>query len=115
MARWVLGAALGWLAASAAIAADTKPLQFQVTFTKDVSDKPFAGRVYVVLCRNDRATPPGSLNWFNPEPLFARDVKGWKPGEPLTITDDLAHPYKFDKLPAGKYTAFAMMDLDPGH
>ena len=43
--RW-LGLFLALLAAPAAPAAD-RPLEFHLTFTRDVSDKPFTGRVYV--------------------------------------------------------------------
>lgn len=108
---------LGLLFCATAHAADPKPLEFNVTFTKEVSAKPFTGRVYLMLTKaRGGVRPPASVNWFNPEPLFAKDVKDWKPGEPLVIgADALAHPVKLDKLPAGEYTAFAVMDFDRGN
>src|SRR5262249_34641466 len=92
-------------------------LEFQVTFDKSVSDTPVSGRVLVLLSSANRSTetPPRSVNWFNPEPLFAVDVKDWKPGETRVIgAGSIHHKYSLDQLPKGKYKAQAILDLDRG-
>jgi len=92
------------------------PLEFQVTFAPEVSDKPFTGRVFVMLLPGAPAGVPRGLNWFNPEPTLARDVRDWKPGEPLVFVagNCLGHPYPLDKLPARTVQAVAVMDFDRG-
>jgi S-formylglutathione hydrolase FrmB len=93
------------------------PLEFHVTFDKAVTDKPFTGRVYVLLSPAGRGseTPPRLLNWFDPEPLFAIDVKDWKAGDTRVIgAHSVHHKFALDKLPKGKYKAQAILDLDRG-
>jgi Putative esterase len=91
------------------------PLRFEVTLDHSVSAEPFSGRVYVMLTRQAVADLPGGINWFRPEPVFAKDIRGWKPGEPLVIGPDaLAFPEPLTKLPAGTYTVHAVMDFDRG-
>jgi hypothetical protein len=100
---------------SAARAGEAKPLEFQVTFDRAVSDKPFTGRVFAVLSKNPITDLIRGPNWFAPEPLFAVDVKNWQPGEPLTLTDKaLAHPVKLVELPAREYYVQAVMDFNRG-
>jgi hypothetical protein len=117
MRSWFLlpAACLSLLAAPAARAADVRPLAFHVTFDKAVSDKPFSGRVYVMLSRSDRSEPRTGPNWFRQEPIFARDVKDWKPGEELVIDGTaLAFPNPLAKLPKAAWSAQAVMDFDRG-
>src|SRR5438309_8442640 len=96
-------------------AADGKPLEFRLTFTPQVSEKPFTGRVFVLLTKGNSGNLPGGLNWFRPEPTFALDVKDWNPGEPLKIDGSArAYPTPLAKLAPGTYTAFAVMDFDRG-
>jgi hypothetical protein len=96
-------------------AASGAPLEFRVTFDRSVCATPFTGRVYVLLTKADVKALPAGANWFRPEPLFARDVKDWRPGEPLVLgADTLGHPYPLAKLPKGPWTAFAVMDFDRG-
>lgn len=91
------------------------PLEFQVTFDRGVSAEPFTGRVFVLLSRQAVQGLPGGLNWFQPEPVFAKDVKGWKPGEALVLGDSaLAFPKPLAKLARGMYTLHAVMDFDRG-
>ena len=90
--RLTLSASLLLLFAPAALAGSR--LEFQVTFDKAVSPTPFTGRVFVLLSSANRSSdkPPLTLNWFNPEPAFAIDVKDWKPGcvlgEPVRSTSN---------------------------
>src|SRR5262249_20569232 len=94
-----LAACLFLIAAPAARAADAKPLEFRVPFDRAVSDKPFTGRVFVMLTKSERNGPPSGLSWARPEPVFARDVKDWKPGEELVIdAAALAFPEPLAKL-----------------
>jgi hypothetical protein len=96
-------------------AAEPKPLEFRVTFTKAVSTAPFTGRVYVMLSKNAVKDVIAGPNWFRPEPFFARDVKAWKPQTPLTFSKDvLGHPCTLPNLPAGQYWVQAIMDFDRG-
>src|SRR5262249_20248096 len=112
--RLFLGTSLFFLLTSVAHA-QQQALEFHVTFDKTVSEAPVSGRVFVLLSSANRSTepPPRSLNWFNPEPLFAVDVKDWKPGETRVIgADSIHHKFALDKLPKGKYKAQAILDLD---
>jgi hypothetical protein len=96
-------------------AGEAKPLEFHVTFDRSVSDQPFTGRVFVLLSKNRIADLAAGPNWFAPEPMFAVDVKGWKPGEPLAVTDKaLGHPMKLSALPAAEYDVQAVMDFNRG-
>jgi hypothetical protein len=111
-----VSACLVLLVVPAVDAADAKPLEFRVTFDRAVSDKPFTGRVYVMLTKAEQAEPRFGPNWFKPEPIFARDVKDWKPGESLVIggANAIAFPDPLAKLPKATYSAQAVLDLDRG-
>jgi hypothetical protein len=95
-------------------AAEPGPLQFRLTFAKTVSAHPFTGRVYVMLFPR-RFSGLLSPDWFDPKPLFARDVRNWKPGEPLILDHDaLGFPTPLAKLARGAYWVQAVMDFDRG-
>jgi hypothetical protein len=94
---------------------DPKPLEFRLTFDEAALEKPFTGRVFVLLSKSEPRALPRGLNWFNPEPVFAKDMTGWKPGEPLTVeADSLAFPTPLSELKPGRYFAQAVMDRDLG-
>jgi pimeloyl-ACP methyl ester carboxylesterase len=97
------------------VRADAGPLEFHLTFDKSVSDKPFTGRVYVMLSKDDvRSLRPGP-NWFRPEPFFALDVKDWKPSEVVVLGKEaLGFPMTLDKLPSGTWSIQAVMDFNRG-
>jgi hypothetical protein len=108
---------LSWpgLAARPAAAAEPSPLAFRLTFDRGVSAEPFTGRVCVMLAKRDGAEPRFGPNWFKPEPFFAWDVKGWKPGESLVLGGDgLGFPEPLARLPKDTYTVQAVMDFDRG-
>lgn len=85
--------------------------QFTVTFTSEVSDQPFTGRVLIMLGRNGE--PRNGPSWFGPQPFFAKDVKEIKPGEPIVIgSDAFSFPKPLDQLPAREYVVQAVLDLD---
>lgn len=85
--------------------------QFTVTFTNAVSDKPFTGRVLIMLGRNGE--PRNGPNWFGPMPFFAKDVKDVRPGEPIIIGNEaIGFPGPLTQLPAKEYVVQAVLDLD---
>lgn len=96
------------------LAADPKPLEFKLTFDKATLDAPFTGRVFVMF-RANSASPPAGMNWFRPEPGLAKDVKNWKPGEPLSLdASSISYPAPLAELKPGKYYVSAVMDRDLG-
>lgn len=106
---------VGFLAWSALFGAEARPLEFHLRFDKALSDKPFSGRVYVILTRQETKDLPAGFNWFRPEPIFARDVKDWQPGEPLVIAAEaLGFPHKLGDLPKDTFSIHAVMDFDRG-
>lgn len=123
--RTILAPTLALLWLAPAVAQDGKkadapakpatPLAFEVTYTDAVRPGPISARVYVMLApplnfREPRTGP----NWFTPSPFFAVEVKGWKPGEPLRVDATAAgFPGKLDELKPGKYTAQAVVRLNP--
>ncbi len=96
-------------------AAEPKPLEFHVSFDKSVTDKPFTGRVYVMLSQSNLTRPPNGPSWFRPEPFFAKDVMDWKPGEELVFgADVIACPVALKDVKAGMWSIVAIMDFDRG-
>ena len=92
-----------------------KPLEFHVTFDPCVSGAPFTGRVVVTVSKQAIKDLPVKPNWFNPEPLFAKNVKDWKPGTKLVLGNDaLGFPEPLAKLPKETYSIQAIMDFDRG-
>lgn len=115
-ARWLPGVLLVALCLPVRPAlAAPQPLAFHLTFDRAVSDQPFTGRVYVLLSKPAMTTLPAGPNWFKPEPFFALDVKGWKPGEKLVLgSSALGCPVALAKLPSETYSIMAVMDFDRG-
>jgi hypothetical protein len=113
---WSASLLLCCLLATPLRAAGPKPLEFHLTFDKTVTAAPFTGRVFVLVSKSrSSAEPPLHLNWFSPEPLFAIDVKDWKPGDTRILdATSIHHQYALDKLPKGKYFVQAILDLDQG-
>jgi S-formylglutathione hydrolase FrmB len=88
---------------------------FSLTFAESALKEPFSGRVLLVLSKAEPRPVVRSLNWFNPEPAFAKDVKEWKPGTPLAFGPDaIAYPTPMKDLPKGSYYAQAILDRDRG-
>jgi S-formylglutathione hydrolase FrmB len=93
------------------LAAQEQQAQFQLTFAPAVSDKPFTGRVLVML--GSGGEPRNGPNWFGPSPFFAKDVKDWKPGETLSFgSEAIGYPGPLSQLAAKEYTIQAVLDLD---
>jgi S-formylglutathione hydrolase FrmB len=61
-----------------------------------------------------RSEPRSGPNWFNPQPFFAVEAKGWKAGEPLRVGPEAAgFPGRLDTLEPGDYVAQAVVRLNP--
>lgn len=112
--RGQLAACLLVIVAARASAAPA-PLAFHLTFDPAIHERPFTGRVYVLLSKTDLRLLPSGPNWFRPEPFFALDVKDWRPGQALVLDGRaLGYPSPLARLPKGTYTIHAVMDLDQG-
>jgi S-formylglutathione hydrolase FrmB len=112
--RLLLSAATIVLAINPA-AAQTQPLEFHLTFDRAVSVGPFSGRVYVLLTKSQVQQLHAGFDWFRPEPVFARDVKNWQPGQSLIVgSDALGYPHDLAKLAKGEWSVQAVMDFDRG-
>ncbi|HLN33456.1 MAG TPA: alpha/beta hydrolase [Gemmataceae bacterium] len=120
--RRIIGAAALLLALSSSglaleqgVVAAPQPLEFLVTFDSKVSATPFTGRVFVMLSKRPINGVLGGINWFNPEPTFALDIKDWQPGQQAVLAANaMGYPYQLAKLPSGKYWLQAVMDFDRG-
>ncbi len=99
----------------AAVAAQSRPLEFRLTFDRSVSAQPFTGRVYVMLFKKDVKELRSGPDWFQTDPFFAKDVKDWQPGQPLVLDGkSLSFPVTMDKVPRATYSMQAVMDFDRG-
>jgi hypothetical protein len=109
-----LGSLLLLLAPASALA-QSRRLEFRLSFDRTVSAQPFTGRVYVMLFKqNVNDLRPGP-DWFHPDPFFAKDVKGWQPDQPLILdAKALGFPVPMDKVPKATYSIQAVMDFDRG-
>jgi len=90
-------------------------VEFKLNLDEKVLDKPFTGRVFVFLTKNPAPRLVSGLNWFNPEPTLAEDVKAWKPGTAITLgAKSLGYPIPLKDLKPGKWYAQAVIDRDLG-
>ncbi|MGE3314307.1 MAG: alpha/beta hydrolase-fold protein [Planctomycetaceae bacterium] len=90
----------------------------EVRFSPTVHDRPFTGRVYVFFSRTKVQEPRLGPDWFFPEPFIARDVKEWKPGEPLVFSNELSDevlgfPVPFAKMSIERNRAQAVVRFNP--
>ncbi len=88
---------------------------FSVTYTTGVAEEPVSGRLYVMLGPVGSPREPRSgPDWISPEPFFAVDVTGWKPGESLRLGPEaVGFPAPLDQLEPGTYAAQAVLRLNP--
>lgn len=113
--KWIPAIALALVATAPLPAQAPAALGFSLTFAESALKEPFSGRVLLVLSKGEPRPVVRSLNWFNPEPAFAKDVTGWKPGTPLAFgADAIAYPTPLKDLPKGSYYAQAILDRDLG-
>jgi hypothetical protein len=103
---------------TASSAAGSTP-QFIVSFPATVRQTPVTGRVLLFLSRSDRVEPRMSMNWMDPDPVYAIEVIDLLPHEELLfnaeafrLPDALAFPQPMDRLPPGIYYVQALIDHD---
>ncbi|MCI0682191.1 MAG: hypothetical protein L0Y71_08810 [Gemmataceae bacterium] len=113
MARCWLVPWLALVASAAPVEADA-PIEIRLTFPKQALATPFTGRVLVVVSKPPIGAGPARVNWFNPQPFFAQDVKDWRPDTPWTFQPAHAFPQPLHKLPPGAYHVQAVLDRDLG-
>ncbi|RMF71488.1 MAG: hypothetical protein D6744_17910 [Planctomycetota bacterium] len=88
--------------------------RFEITFDADLRGEAFTGRVFIMTTTAQSREPRYGANWFRPEPFFALDVTGWKPGQALRV-DPLrcdGFPEPMDKLPAGPRRVQAVISVN---
>ncbi|MEK6643692.1 MAG: alpha/beta hydrolase-fold protein [Planctomycetota bacterium] len=95
-----------------ALSAD-QGLSFQLTFDPKLHSEPFTGRVLIFMSDEFGQQPRLQQSWTSRQPIFGAQVKDWKPGETLTITDPIGYPYALADLPPKKYAIQAVMHLNP--
>ncbi|MFO0876754.1 MAG: alpha/beta hydrolase [Gemmataceae bacterium] len=105
---------LAVLVASQAAAAE--PLRFSLQVSPTLLQRPYTGRVYVMLFKEEHRTLQGWPNWFDVQPAFVKDVVDWKPGTPLLIDQHATgYPIPLGRLTPGTWTVQAVIDLHPDH
>lgn len=117
LASWLMAAST----AHAQAVPEAKPetasgVTFAVAYPEKVADgDPITARVYVMLAGPGvQGEPRHGPNWFRPQPMFAKDVRDWKPGEAATIdAEAVGFPVTLDRLPAGEYRAQAVVRVNP--
>ncbi len=117
-ARGLVLAVAGWLAgvmgASATSAGVAAGPRFEVSIDPGLGSGPFSGRLYVMLAPpGARGEPRFGPSWFNPQPFFAIEVSGWKPGEAQTLdATAVGFPAPLDQIEPGEYEAQALLRLN---
>lgn len=90
-------------------------VRFELSRADGIHPKPFSGRVFVMLGPEQMKAPRMGPDWFNPQPMYAIDVKGWALGQTITLADGpnlLSFPSPIGKLKAGKYAVQALMRIN---
>lgn len=105
-------AALGFFAGKVFAQAD-QTLRFELVRPAETKNAAQAGRVFVFLSQRGSGDPIRSQSWFQPQPMFARDVKEFGPGQTVVIDEAAtAFPRTLAELEPGKYRVQAIFDQD---
>lgn len=92
-------------------------LKFLVELADGVAAQPYTGRIWVAVTSGGRRDPLDAVGWFSKGPIYAVDVRDWKPGAAIEM--DTASCMAFGDtaraLPVGKYRAQAGIDLNRWH
>lgn len=87
-------------------------ISFQVKFGTELESEPVSGRLFVFFTRGGNQ-PMAGPNWFSPEPFFGKDVVDVKPGDMLTLNQDMpGYPGTFDDVESGEWKVQAVLDHD---
>jgi hypothetical protein len=128
---------LALLAPTAALAVPATDIAFDVIIDPAIRDTPYSGRIYVALSaakdvfveihdpdsgQSDVALPASEPreprltmhSWFNPPPVFSKDVQDVSPGDVIAMGENLlAHPMPLAELPAGAWDVQAIARVNP--
>lgn len=74
--------------------------------------KSFTGRIYLLFSK--RREPRFGPSWFSADPFAAVDVKHWRAGDPLAISEKrvVSYPVALNKIPVGEYQVQAVIRLN---
>jgi hypothetical protein len=93
--------------------------RFVVSFPAKVHPEPVTGRVLLFFSRSGGWEPRYASNFFDPQPVYAIDVKDLNPGTPVVFSPErfwspnaLAFPGPVDEQERGTYYIQALIDLD---
>lgn len=94
-------------------AQDDTSLRFEIQRPSAASTAATRGRLIVFLSTRDSGDPMRAQNWFNPSPMFARDVQDFAPGK-SEVVDATAtcFPRNLKDLEPGQYRIQAVFDQD---
>ncbi|MGE3182351.1 MAG: alpha/beta hydrolase-fold protein [Phycisphaerae bacterium] len=89
----------------------TSPSNFRIKLDSTAVSKPYTGRVWVILSQNERREPRQTVSWMTKSPIYAMDVKDWKPGETLNFAASDIYGAQAKNLPEGMWNAQAVINL----
>ena len=111
MMRWAGVWMAAWMLTGAAMAA---PLNFEITYPKELAAGPLDGHIVLILSRDAKQEPRfGLTEGADSQQGFGLDVEGWKPGEAARI-DGTAVGFPLSSLrevPAGEYYVQAVLNI----
>ena len=88
--------------------------KFSVSYSKSVFDKPFTGKVYLYLSKDNREPGSGSVA-IETFPCFAIDVKNVQPGAGVIFDDKaVSYPAAISGLERNEYYVQAVWDRNMG-
>ena len=108
----LLTLAFPWASSVAAQSEVKTKVSIQVQMSEELETGPVNGRLLVFFGKGTGAPMQGP-NWFGPEPFFGKDVTGVKPGDVITIDQELRGcPGTFDDIKSGRWKVQAVLDHD---
>ena len=88
--------------------------QFSVSYSKGAFDKPFSGKVFLYLNKDNREPRSGAVG-IESFPCFAIDVKNVQPGQAVFFDDKaISYPAVLSDLERNEYYVQAVWDRDLG-
>lgn len=103
-----------WLLGRFAVAEEW---EFRVTFSDTVHQEPYSGRLYLFFASREDPEPRLALDWFQPAPVLARDVKNWTGRESVTFRADdpevFKYPVDWDNVTLSGYRVQAAARFNP--
>ncbi len=109
-----LSLTLSHLDADTAVAQSATKTKFsvQIKLSNDLETEPVSGRLFLFFSKGMQ-DPMQGPNWFSPEPFFGKDVTDVKPGDVVTMDQELSGcPGSFDDIKSGPWKVQAVLDHD---